>query len=266
MQRIERSLHQTARVYGDRDDVLVLAHGFGVGRNSWRHLLPALSERYRVVTYDLPGFTPESRGHFDHIHYADLDAYAGSLLATLDTLRVTRCQYVGHSVSGMIGVLASLREPDRFEKLILLAASPRYVDEPGYTGGFTEDGLTALFDSMVGNYGAWAHRFAPIATARPHADPATEEFVRGLLAMRPDAALSIAVSIFRSDLRAALPRVTVPCAILQVSGDAAVPMSVATYLHEHLPGSVMEVIDAEGHVPQLTAPDALLAALRRHLR
>lgn len=183
------------RVYGSGQEVVVLAHGFGLDQTSWRHVIPALGERYQVVAFDLVGFTAESHGHYDHLRYSELGAYADDLVEMLRCLGVQRCQYVGHSVSGMVGVLASIRAPELFDRLVLLGASPRYVNDGSYIGGFEQKDLAGLFDAMLASYSDWAKSFAPIAVSGSVADPAVEEFARGLLAMRPDVALSIAVTI-----------------------------------------------------------------------
>ena len=56
--------------------------------------------------------------------------------------------FVGHSVSAMIGVLAAAREPDRFGTLVLVAPSPRYIDDDAYVGGFSEQDIEGLLVSL----------------------------------------------------------------------------------------------------------------------
>lgn len=61
-------------------------------------------------------------------------------------------------------------------------------------------------------------------------------------------------------------QVTVPCHILQSSRDLAVPVIVADYLHQRLGGAtIVEVMQAEGHLPQLSSPEIVVPVLRRHL-
>ncbi|CAN1350352.1 Probable esterase KAI2 [Linum perenne] len=64
---------------------------------------------------------------FDFGRYSGLEGYASDLLAILEDLQVESCIFVGHSVSAMIGVIASINRPQLFLKLILLAGSPRLV-------------------------------------------------------------------------------------------------------------------------------------------
>jgi pimeloyl-ACP methyl ester carboxylesterase len=102
------------RVVGEgKRGVIVLAHGFGTDQSVWKHLVPHL----------VAG--PTNPDYFDFSRYATLEGYALDLLAILQELGVRSCIYVGHSVSAVIGALASISRPDLFTKLVLLSASPR---------------------------------------------------------------------------------------------------------------------------------------------
>lgn len=114
------------RVVGTGDRILVLAHGFGTDQSAWQRILPYLNH-YRVIMFDLVCAGSVNPDYFDFRRYTTLDAYVDDLLNILDTLGVNRCAYVGHSVSAMIGLLASIRRPDLFTKLILIGASPRLL-------------------------------------------------------------------------------------------------------------------------------------------
>jgi pimeloyl-ACP methyl ester carboxylesterase len=113
------------RVVGSGDRVVVLSHGFGTDQSAWSRVLPYLTRDHRVVLYDLVCAGSVNPEHFDFRRYDTLDSYVDDLLAILDALRVSRCAFVGHSVSAMIGILASIRRPELFAKLVLIGASPR---------------------------------------------------------------------------------------------------------------------------------------------
>lgn len=114
------------RVVGTGDRVVVLSHGFGTDQSAWSRVLPYLTRDHRVVLYDLVCAGSVNPEHFDFRRYDTLDSYVDDLLAILDALRIPRCAFVGHSVSAMIGILASIRRPELFAKLVLIGASPRY--------------------------------------------------------------------------------------------------------------------------------------------
>lgn len=249
---------------GAGTDVVVLSHGLGTDQSSWHRIVPALAQRFRVVSFDLPGVGPLLPADFDSQRYRYLSAYADDLLDLLDELGIARCRYVGHSVSGMIGALASVTDPGRFERLVMLNASPRYLDDAHYRGGFRQQDLDAIFDAMRTQYTTWVAGFAPAAVGVRLPGP-IQEFAAGFLAMRPDVTVAIARVIFESDLRAVLGQIRVPTVLVHTRGDIAVPVDVAHYMARQIADATLVWIDAQGHLPQLSAPGQLLQALEAHL-
>lgn len=114
------------RVLGSGTPTVVLAHGFGTDQSVWKHLVPHLVGEYRVVLYDNMGAGPTNPDYFDFERYATVEGYAYDLLAILEELRITSCIFVGHSVSAIIGLLASISRPDLFSKIVTISASPRF--------------------------------------------------------------------------------------------------------------------------------------------
>ena len=82
-------------------------------------------------------------------------------------LGLTRAIFVGHSVSAMIGVLAAIQEPERFEKLVLVGPSPRYIDDGDYVGGFSREDIEGLLESLDSNYLGWSSAMAPVIMGNP---------------------------------------------------------------------------------------------------
>eukprot|EP00252_Welwitschia_mirabilis_P012889 TRINITY_DN2846_c0_g1_i2.p3 TRINITY_DN2846_c0_g1~~TRINITY_DN2846_c0_g1_i2.p3 ORF type:complete len:124 (-),score=15.79 TRINITY_DN2846_c0_g1_i2:188-559(-) len=120
---------------------------------------------------------------------------------------------------------------------------------------------------MQSNYKAWVSGFAPLAVGSDMDSDAVQEFSRTLFNMRPDIALCVAKTIFQSDMRALLPHVTVPCHVLQSCKDLAVPIFVSEYIRRNLGGkTIVEILPAEGHLPQLSSPDVVIPVLLRHIR
>lgn len=254
-----------AQVVGDHGPWVVLAPGFGTTQAAWRHVVPRLRDRFRVLLFDPVGFAPDQAEHYDHARYATLDAYAEDVERLLRVMGIGSCGFVGHSLSGMTGLLLAERAPGLFDRLVLLASSACYLDKDGYRGGFSRDGKEAFLDAIIRDYKAWIADLAPRMTARPPDDGKAREFADCLRAMRSDTAFSIALMVFQTDLRDRLHRLRVPCTILQTRDDPAIPLEAARFLHARLPDSVLEILDTEGHLPHLTAPDLVADALLRHL-
>lgn len=253
------------RVEGNGDKVLVFAHGVGTDQSAWQRILPFFTQNYRIILYDLVCAGSVNPDYFDYRRYSILDAYVDDLLNILDSLGVLRCFYVGHSLSAMIGLLASIRRPELFAKLILVGASPRFLNDKDYHGGFEEGEIETVFSAMKANYEAWVNGFAPLAVGADVPE-AVREFSRTLFNMRPDITLFVSRVVFNSDLRGMLGLIKVPCCIIQTSKDVSVPTSVAEYLKTHLGGkTTVEILRTEGHLPHLTAPALLAPVIRRAL-
>lgn len=259
-------LHETVKrhaitVSGRGRTTVVLGNGFGTTQSAWSDLLPWLEARFRVVRFDWAVDTE----HYDHIRYSKLDSFVEDLFDVLAESRAAPCIFIGHSLSGMVSMLAATEAPHLFSRIVMLNASPCYLNDGDYRGGFERADLSNLFQALGDNYGQWVQNFSPIVAAGLPGEPAVEEFARGLMAMRPDIALSMALTIFKADLRDRLAAFHTPTVIVQSRSDMAVPVEVGHYLHRHWPASSLELIDAPGHLPHMTAADEILAVLKRHL-
>ncbi|KAI4321089.1 hypothetical protein MLD38_034510 [Melastoma candidum] len=253
------------RVVGTGDKYLVLAHGSGTDQSAWQRILPFFTPHYRIILYDLICAGSVNPDYFDFRRYSTLDAFVDDLLNILDSLGISRCAYVGHSMSAMIGILASIRRPELFSKLVLIGASPRFLNDKDYHGGFEQGEIEKVFTAMEANYEAWVNGFAPLAVGAD-VPAAVMEFSRTLFNMRPDITLFVARTVFNSDLRGVLGLVRTPCCIIQTAKDVSVPESVAVYLKNHLGGrNTVEMLNVEGHLPHLSAPLQLTQVLRRAL-
>ena len=115
------------KVLGSGDQTIVLAHGFGTDQSVWKHLVPHLVDNHRVVLFDNMGAGTTNPDYFDFDRYATLEGYAYDILAILQELGVDSCIFVGHSVSAIIGAMASVTRPDLFSKIIMISASPRSI-------------------------------------------------------------------------------------------------------------------------------------------
>jgi sigma-B regulation protein RsbQ len=166
----------------------------------------------------------------------------------------------------MVGLLAAQIDPTLFARVVLVGASPRYLNDGAYVGGFEQADLDALYAAMAGDYYAWASGFAPVAMGNPDNPDLAHEFQQTLSSMRPDVALQIARAIFQSDHRADLPSLKLPALILQSKSDIAVPVAVGETMHRQIAGSSYQLLDATGHFPHMSAPEQVTQAIRKFLQ
>lgn len=260
------SRHNVA-VTGRADrQAIVFAHGFGCDQNMWRFVAPAFEDAFRVIVFDHAGAGRADRGAYDAKRHASLRGYAEDVVEICRELDVTDAVFVGHSVSSMIGVLADEIAPELFAKLVLVGPSPRYIDDEGYVGGFTEADIRDLLDSLASNYLGWSSAMAPVVMGNVDRPELGVELTESFCRTDPDVARRFAEVTFMSDNRADLARVHKPTLVLQCASDAIAPVSVGTYVANALPNGQLVMLDATGHCPNLSAPEETIAAMNPFIR
>ena len=240
---------------------MVFAHGFGCDQNMWRYVAPRFESEFRVVLFDHVGAGGSPASEYDAERHSDLGGYADDLLQVCHALDLAAVTFVGHSVSAMIGVLAAIREPQLFARLVLLGPSPRYIDDADYVGGFSAADITELLESLDSNYLGWSAGMAPVIMGNPDRPELGEELTASFCRSDPDVARKFAHVTFMSDNRADLPKVTTPTLVLQCTEDVIAPVSVGEFVRDAIPGARLELLEATGHCPNLSAPDATTRAI-----
>jgi sigma-B regulation protein RsbQ len=250
-------------VMGAGEQTLMFAHGFGTDQSAWGQVADAFKDKYRIVLFDNMGKTdPEL---FSPYKYDSLQPYADDLVEITKTLGLKDVILIGHSVSGMVGLLSILKEPGLFSRLVMVGASPRYLNDTGYVGGFEQADLDGFYNAMETNYYAWVGGFAPAAMTYPDKPELADGFAATLTEIRPDIAQSVSRTIFQSDYRSELPKLKLPTLIIQSSNDIAVPQAVGEYLHKNIAGSKLVQVSATGHFPHISAPGQVIEAIREFI-
>jgi sigma-B regulation protein RsbQ len=244
---------------------IVFAHGFGCDQNMWRFVAPEFEADHRVIVFDYVGAGGSDMAAYDAERYATPDGYAQDVVEIAERLELEDAVFVGHSVSSMIGVLAAKRAPGRFGKLVLVGPSPRYIDDEGYTGGFTRADIEELLESMEANFLGWSSAMAPAIMANADRPELGEELTESFCRTDPDIAARFARATFLSDNRADLSGVSVPTLVLQCSDDVIAPDVVGEFVHRRIAGSEFVKLRATGHCPNLSAPRETTAAIRAFL-
>ena len=241
---------------------MVFAHGFGCDQNMWRFVAPAFEGTHRVVLFDHVGAGRSDLSAYDRARYSTLDGYADDVLDIVRDLDLSDVVFVGHSVSAMIGVLAAVKEPDRFAKLVLVGPSPCYIDDEDYVGGFQRADIEEMLDSLDSNYLGWSSAMAPVIVGNADRPELGAELTNSFCRTDPEIARHFARVTFLSDNRADLAKLRTPALILQCADDVIAPPAVGDYVHRQVPGSRLVAMNATGHCPNLSAPDETVAAIR----
>jgi len=245
---------------------MLFAHGFGCDQNMWRFITPAFAGQYRIVLMDYVGCGKSDLSAYSPVRYGSLEGYVQDVLDVCKALDLRDVIFVGHSVSGVVGMLAAIRAPELFSSLILVSPSPRYLnDSPDYLGGFERPDIEGLLSMMEKNYIGWAHYLAPVVMGNAQRPDLGRELEESFCSTDPDIARRFAEVTFFGDNRSDLPNVPVPSLILQCAEDLIAPVEVGRYLHRRLPQSTLRMMEATGHCPHMSHPEETIDAMKDFL-
>lgn len=253
------------RFAGAGDRTIVFAHGFGCDQAVWRWVAPAFESDHLTVCFDHVGAGGSDPASYCPEKYASLDGYVQDLIELCEQAQLRDIVYVGHSVSAMIGILAAIRAPALFDRLVLIGPSPRFLNDEGYVGGFERSDMDALLGALEDNFAAWSASMAPLIMNNPARPELGRALANTFCRLHPTVAKQFARVTFLSDCRDALPLVRTPSLILQCSSDAIAPLEVGRYLHQRISGSALRIMAATGHCPHISAPEETIAAIRAFL-
>ncbi|WP_458463195.1 alpha/beta fold hydrolase [Paenibacillus sp.] len=259
-------VRNNVKVLGSGSQTIVFAHGFGCDQDMWRYIVPSFMENYRVVLFDYVGSGESQINYYDAGKYSNLQGYAQDVLEIMEALELRDTIFVGHSVSSMIGMLASIQDAKYFKQIVMLGPSPRYVNDlPNYYGGFDQNDIDELLEMMQMNFIGWASYLAPIVMNNPERKDLAEELEKSFCSRDPHIARQFAEVTFLSDCRIDLEQATVPTLILQCSEDSIAPVEVGDYLHAHLKNSRLQQMTAKGHYPHLSQPEETIRMIKDYL-
>ncbi|WP_156373331.1 alpha/beta fold hydrolase [Pseudorhodoferax sp. Leaf267] len=264
MQPRARDRH-SVETAGAGPTTIVFSHGFGCDRTIWRFVAPAFEETHQTLVYDHAGSGGAVQA-WDPQRHASLEGYAQDLLDILEEEGLQNVVGVGHSVGGIIMMLAAIAQPQRFSRLFFICPSPRFLnDPPHYKGGFERADIDGLFQLMESNHYGWAQFLAPLAMGDANPVALTREFEGALRALEPRIAQAFARLVFLVDVRDRLHELARPSVIVQCLDDSIAPVEVGRWMHGHLANSALVELDASGHCPHVSHPQEIIAILRARL-
>lgn len=253
------------KIIGSGNTTMLFAHGFGCDQHMWRFIIPAFEQDYRIILFDYVGSGNSDLSAYHPERYATLQGYAKDILEICEDLQLEEVIFVGHSVSGMIGLLASIEEPKYFSRMVMIGPSPSYINDGDYKGGFERKDIEGLLDMMEKNYIGWANFLGPSIMGNAERPALGEELTQSFCSTDPVIARRFAEATFFSDNRKDLKYNKVKTLVLQCSEDMIAPLEVGIYLSAQLPHSVVKVLAATGHCPHMSHPDEVIMEMKRFL-
>jgi len=259
-------MRNNVQIIGEGTKTIMFAHGFGCDQQVWNNITPAFEQDFKIVLFDYVGSGHSDKTAYTTERYSNPEGYALDILEICEAFELTNILFVGHSISGMIGLLASIKRPEFFERLCLISPSPHYINEPGYPGGFEKEDINELLEMMEKNYKEWVKYLAPVASKNPNRPELTEEFEGILLANDRFIVRQFCEMTFNIDVRDELIKVVKPSLILQTKEDSIVPIEIGEYLHGQIPNSNYILMEATGHNPHLSAPNETIQHIKHFIQ
>jgi 3-oxoadipate enol-lactonase len=235
--------------------VVVLSNSLGATRGMWDLQVPALAERYRVITYDVRGHgdSPAPPGPYT------LDDLVDDVAALLDDVGAERAHLIGVSLGGMTAMRMAVREPHRVHRLVLLCTSASTDAGPfrERAAAVRRSGTAPLAPSVVSRWVTPA-----FATAHPEVVARLEAMVAGA----DDAGYAACCEVVGDvELRADLPRITAPTLVLSGAEDQALPPEHQRVIAEGIPGAELITLSPAAHIPTVEQPLQVTGAILGHL-
>jgi sigma-B regulation protein RsbQ len=236
------------RVFGQGEQVMMLCNGFGCSQHIWSRLTTALSMRYQLVVFDYVGSGDADLSAYSPERYSSLAGYAQDVVEICQALDLREVVLVGHSIGASIAMLATIAAPAHFSHLIALAASPHFLNEDDYYGGFSREDVEQLLGLMKIDHDSWANLFAALLLGAEHDAMLSKELAQHFCNADSRIAQHFAQITFLSDCRTEMAHVPVP-----------------TLLLAQIPQATLVTLSITGHCPHLSAPLETLSAMEAFL-
>ncbi len=233
-------------------DPVILLHGWGATSQSLAPLSGALTDSFRVLAVDLPGFgwSPAPPGAWGTTDYA------GHVERLMQGVGIGRAAFLGHSFGGRIAIRLAAQQPALVSRLVLVAsAGIRPPRRAGYRVRVAAAKLARWFFSLPG-WGATGQRMVSRVSSR-----FGSRDYRAAGPMRPTL-----VKLVNEDLTPLLPAIQAPTLILWGDRDQEVPRCAMEIMAAKIPHARLVVFEGAGHFPFLDVPEIFCGALKEFLQ
>jgi pimeloyl-[acyl-carrier protein] methyl ester esterase len=234
---------------------VVLLHGWGMNAAVWEGLPASLVGA--TIPIELPGhgFCPLPETATDLAGWADACLEAAP----------ERAVWLGWSLGGLVALVAALRAPERVAGLVLMTATPRFIQAPDWPAAMAGATLSQFHDGLLADPAGTLDRFLALQVRGSAAARETLRTLRRELAARPapdPRALALGLDLLRDgDLRGRLGDLACPSLWLFGSHDTLVPAAVAPAVAALLPEARVEIIRGAAHAPFLSHPEETTALI-----
>lgn len=251
---------------GDGPPVLFL-HGLFADRTTWGRVMGGLSDRFRLIAPDLPGFGESEKPPASRFGYG-VDAFSEAICDLYAALEVGRAAVVGHGLGGGVALALAARHPELVSRLVLIDALcypprrdlTRSIALIPFAGSL-------VFKQLLGRGGFRALYRDTMVSVPDALDP--ERVDAYYDAFNTPAARGSTLETLRatrdvSALVADTARVQAPTLVVWGRSDRIFPSSIGQRIARQIRGAAFRLLDT-GHAPQEERPEELASILARFL-
>ena len=244
------------RAGGDVSAPAVLfSHALGLDHHSWEAEANRLSDRYHVIRIDTRGHGQSDTPPGPYT----LEEIGSDVIVVAEQLGLTRFHAVGLSLGGLTTLWLAIHRPECLLSATYCNTAARLGNDELWReriAGVSE-GMAAIVDT------AFPRFFTPDRAA--HNRSLVERARQTFLSTNPRGYAGCCAALCDADLRLAVGDIEVPSLILGGAEDLATPPAESHWLHEHIPGSELVLIEGAAHISNLERPEVFGDALERHL-
>jgi len=228
---------------------LVFWHGWGMRSGAWHPLTTLLADRQT----DHPTLELASLPGYDGTPYPapyTPEAVVDAMLAE-QTQPITLC---GWSLGALLAMLAAHRHPEKIEKLILISATPSFIQRTDWSHAISPAMLTEFSAAIRADAESALKRFITLFN---HNDPHAKENVRelGNFTLAPQAVLQGGLDILRElDVRHMVSGIPQPTLLIHGTRDPLMPLAAAEWLAATLPDATLKTVAEAAHAPFISEP------------
>lgn len=242
---------------GGEGPPLVLLHGWAMNSAAWGPVLETLEARRRVVRIDLPGHGASAALPAG----AGLDEWLEAVLAAAPE----RAMWLGWSLGGMLALAAAAHAPARVEKLVLVAASPKFTASGDWPHAVERPVWNTFINDFFLDPEPAVERFLKLQAVGAESPAAvSRKLAAGRAAGGPGALdkLTAGLALLGAlDLRDELKRLDCPVTAVLGGGDRLVPEAAGADMRVLAPGLEVRTVAGAGHAPFVSQPRAFLEAV-----
>ena len=235
-------------------EAVVMLHGWGSKKELFSNLVDAVSQKYRVIAPDFPGFGETE----EPCEVWDVDAFTDWTVALIEKLELKKVILLGHSFGGRVTIKMACRDelPFEIDRIILTGSAgilpKRPISYKIKVGGYK---LAKKFLMLPPVKALFPNALENMQKKRGSADyRSASQIMRGCL-----------VKVVNEDLKECLPKIKQSTLLIWGTEDDATPLSDGELMEKLIPDAGLVRIKGAGHYSWLNDPYTFVAVLKSFL-